>query len=124
MSFDWSQFLSLVQDLNRAVFRDSTEEARFRSAISRAYYAALHCARKRLLAEDTRVSSSVHTYVPQAFRDSHDKARKRIGNQLNQLLVSRHKADYDDDFPGLPHERDRVLRQASEVIESLKNLRG
>ena len=124
MSFDWSQFPSLAQDLSKAVFRNSTEEARFRSAISRAYYAALHCARKRLLAEGPRVFSSVHQDVPKAFRDSHDKARKRIGNQLNQLLLSRRKADYDDDFPGLPHERDRVLKQASEIIDSLRNLRG
>jgi uncharacterized protein (UPF0332 family) len=78
MSFDWSQFLSLVQDLNRAVFRDSTEEARLRSAISRAYYAALHCARKRLLAEGTRVPPPIHTGVPQAFCDSPDKARRKI----------------------------------------------
>jgi hypothetical protein len=41
MSFDWSEYFSLAQELVGQPATPAGQEARLRSALSRAYYAAL-----------------------------------------------------------------------------------
>ena len=48
MNFDWSEYLNLAQELAGRPTSLSNEEARLRSAISRAYYAAFCKARNHL----------------------------------------------------------------------------
>ena len=76
MAFDWSSYLDLADEL--AAF---TEEAAQRSAISRAYYAALGKARE-FLEHDGRAFTStenIHYLVWQALFDSEDDRRYYIG---------------------------------------------
>ena len=58
MSFDWHQYLDLAQELAGQQQKPSTEDARLRSAASRAYYGAYCAARNKLEQDgDTTVRS-------------------------------------------------------------------
>jgi len=48
MSFDWSEYLSVAQELASGANTSANKEAKLRSAISRAYYAAFILARSYL----------------------------------------------------------------------------
>ncbi len=49
MSFNWSEYLNLAQELAGRSTEPPNQEARLRSSISRAYYAAFCKARNYLL---------------------------------------------------------------------------
>ena len=53
MSFNWSEYLGLAQQLAGKAQISATRESRLRSAISRAYYAAFILARNYLRDEES-----------------------------------------------------------------------
>ncbi|NWO54998.1 HEPN domain-containing protein [Chromohalobacter israelensis] len=71
-----------------------SDQARLRSAVNRAYYAAFLTARAycddQALVTGTGAS---HEKVINALLDQRDLAKR--GNQLNEMKRLRHKADYD-----------------------------
>ncbi|MEW6139786.1 MAG: DNA-binding protein [Thermodesulfobacteriota bacterium] len=99
MSFNWVEFLGFAQSLiGDFDTRPHGEEAKFRAAVSRAYYAAHGMAREKLKHEGHTVPTKrAHQYVIDAFRNSRDKSRIRIADDLNVLLSKRIKADYRAD---------------------------
>lgn len=105
MSFDWAEYLKLAKALTGDIQETPNEEARSRSAISRAYYAAFCQARNYLRdgEHDSTIprmnDSGVHTYVINKFRASRDRTRRTIGNNLYQLRIERNNADYADVYP-------------------------
>ena len=126
MSFDWVQYLNLAGELCAIPVPPGSTEARRRSAISRAYYAAFHAARLHLRDKDhdpnIPADARVHTYGRTQFRESHNRARRRIGENLNRLRLDRNKADYDDVVPGLPALSLLALRLAEQVFTVLRRL--
>lgn len=125
MSFDWTQYLTLARILADPEESLPNEEARSRTAISRAYYAALLTAENFLRARrkvKSRNRYGIHSYVPDTFLRGPSKAWKKVGNKLNQLKDARHRADYEDEFKGLDISTGTALRQAREVIEVLEDL--
>ena len=52
MSFDWSEYLTLAQELTSASTSSPIQEAHLRAAVSRAYYAAFCKARNYLHNKD------------------------------------------------------------------------
>lgn len=101
MNFDWADFLTLADALVRDPNSPGPEEASLRSAISRAYYAAFCSARNFACAKDGLVlprprAPEVHGLVRDHFEASHDRARRKIGTDLNRLRDYRNRADYDD----------------------------
>ena len=110
MKFDWSGYLDLANELAIVSDRDSvkTIEAKLRSSISRAYYAAFCLARNYLrdYLDDTRLSKArvdyvnEHQYVAEEFKnyDSRNTNMIEIGKSLSRLRALRNKADYDDVF--------------------------
>ncbi len=52
MSFDWSEYLTLVQELTAKSATSPIQEANLRLAISWAYYAAIHKAQDHLIYKD------------------------------------------------------------------------
>lgn len=126
MSFDWSQYLHLAEELRETAARSIVEEAKLRSAVSRAYYAAFCKARNYLrhidrdpnIPEDGRI----HSYIKNEFVKSSDRVRRRIGSNLDRLRSDRRKADYDNAVPGL-HGMARVsLFLAKRVLSDLVRL--
>lgn len=92
----------------------SPDQARLRSAINRAYYAAFltartYCEKKKL---PTGTGAS-HEKVIGSLIDRRDLAR--YGNQLNDMKRLRHKADYDWD-------REVSLRDARKTLKTCREL--
>jgi uncharacterized protein (UPF0332 family) len=125
MSFNWLEYFVLAQELVGQSGTLAGQEARQRSAISRAYYAAFCQARNHLrdkeghsLPEDVQV----HAYVRDQFRNSPDSRRKQIGENLNRLRIARNKADYEDSVPRLDKMTVTDMRMAQEVLAMLNQL--
>jgi len=118
MSFDWSEYLGLAQQLAGKAKISATRESRLRSAISRAYYAAFIQARNYLRDRDGVVipTQNTHEYVINQFLNSSDEERKKIGRQLRRLRSNRNQADYDDTFADLEAIAKTSLKLAAKII--------
>ncbi|SPF52728.1 conserved hypothetical protein [Candidatus Sulfopaludibacter sp. SbA4] len=115
MSFRWEEYLLLAQDLSQ-----KGGEAATRSAISRAYYAAYHTARRhRGSRSAVATKSGSHAAVWIAWRDSGNPDWRRAGNQGKVILDWRQKADYDDEVPGLAPMMDKTMKIAGEILHLL-----
>lgn len=87
-------------DLAKALVRpprDAPEEASFRAACGRAYYAAFAVARDLLASARIRITSdgSVHETVIGLLRESADDDIRAAGVELHRLRRIRNSADYD-----------------------------
>lgn len=129
MSFDWSEYLNLAQELVESAEQTESpisREGKFRTAISRAYYAAFCTARNYLRDQDGDASiierGNVHSYVRNEFRASSDRRRRTIGEGLARLLTYRQNADYEDTWTNLPIHARFSLLKAREVITQLRDL--
>jgi uncharacterized protein (UPF0332 family) len=125
MSFDWSEYLNLAQELAGQAVSPASQEARLRASISRAYYAAFCKSRNYLRdKEGRRVPSGVraHRFVQDEFKRSSDRVRKQIGYDLDRLRSDRNKADYDDSIVNLSVMTTVDLALANRVISTLDRL--
>ena len=127
--FAWTEYLGLAGELVRDP-REGATEACFRSAISRAYYAAFHWAKDFLIQHDNFVlqGPDVHRkvwahYLSGPGTGRHRKAIARNGKRLRE---ERGKADYDNPFPDPDLEKaaQGALRLADEVIQQVVAMRG
>jgi len=102
--FDWTNFLYVARTLHgegQQAGPAPNPEAVHRSVTNRAYYAALHLAKKLANTfEPGRFVMTVkvdHPEVPQWFKDRHDRADlQEIGELLSECLDCRYDADYKD----------------------------
>lgn len=125
MTFDWSEYLKLAQELAGDGAGSPNEEAKLRSSVSRAYYAAFCKARNHLRDIDGYQISqhvNVHKHVRDQFKDSSNKARKKIGTDLDRLRKRRNKADYDDFVNKLPQLTIMSLELSRNIISALNTL--
>lgn len=99
MSFNWSGYLTLAQELAGKVSA-SSQEAKLRSAISRAYYGAYCSARNHLIRQDHQIpkTGEAHKVVPKIFMSKKDLLSMRIASNLDRLRKDRRDADYEDQF--------------------------
>lgn len=116
---DWSGFLAIADELS-----ERSEAAAQRTAISRAYYAAFHVAKRWLEARGQSFPSdtNVHQFVWQAFRESPSSEQQDIGEDGNALRRVRNLADYDDAVRGLPRQCVDAFDQATALIERINSL--
>lgn len=125
MTFDWSQYLNLAREIIGQTTTPADGEARLRSAISRAYYAAFMVARNYLRDRENHSipeTADVHRYVIEQFEQSSDPVRKAIGIKLKQLRRDRNQADYNDIVTGLGVIAQKAIRRARQVLSSLNQL--
>ena len=124
MSFNWSEYLGLAQQLAGKAQISATQESRLRSAISRAYYAAFILARNYLRDEESISipEKQSHKFVIEQFKNSSEKVRQAIGKNLARLRFSRNKADYNDNFERLPEETRAMLKLANKTISDIHSL--
>jgi uncharacterized protein (UPF0332 family) len=125
MSFEWADYLDLARELAGQPAVPSTPEAKRRSAISRAYYAAFCKARNHLRDKQGLFiprTGEAHRIVWRHFRNSPDKLRKGIGENLRRLLHDRRQADYADVVNHLPTLTHKALARAVQVISGLGKL--
>ncbi len=130
MTFDWSEYLKLAQELAGDDASSPSEEAKLRSSVSRAYYAAFCKARNHLrnidkhkkILSETPPKVNVHKYVRNQFKDSTDESHKKIGGDLDRLRVFRNAADYDDLVSGLESTAAMSVKLTQSVISTLNTL--
>ena len=124
MSFDWANYLVLAKELAAAA-GSASDEAKLRSAISRAYYAAFckaktHCIDRRECSVPK--TGNAHTVVAEHFRRARVKVRKKIGEDLTRLRRDRNCADYEDVVHSLPSATTKALAVAQRIIGNLLTL--
>ena len=127
MKFDWSDYFNLAKEL-----AETSEEAEFRSAVSRAYYSAFCLARNYLrdiqqypkLWRQKTYEINVHKYVAEKFIYNQSKSQImiEIGKDLSRLRKMRNKADYEDTMFNLKREARTALMLAQNIISALSEL--
>ena len=124
MTFNWSEYLNLARELAGKSTDVSSEEAKLRSAISRAYYAAFIQARNFLRDRDqiTIPREKTHKYVIEQFQNSADEKRRKLGEKLQRLRDFRNQADYNDIFPKLLGKTEQALGLARRIISGISTL--
>jgi len=125
MSFDWLEYLYLAQELTGQSARSSTQEAKSRSAASRAYYAAFCKARNFLRAQkNVHIPNTgrAHRLVWQWFEGNSSDEVKQIGVEGNRLKEDRRKADYDDAVPNLSSLATEALELSGKIIANLTEI--
>lgn len=124
MSFDWSEYFNLAQELAGKVTNPSTQEAKLRSAISRSYY-AIYCLARNYLCLRERHSipggREAKDFVHMQFRIG-SKERKKIGSNLDRLRTYREEADYEDIVARLTDNAETSLKLAERAIANLRRL--
>src|ERR1700753_2436380 len=98
MSVNGRKFLEPARLLASQRAGGQTAEALHRSAVSRAYYAAFHLARRYAEANQTFVSqrsADDHARLAAHFRDRPDENSREIATMLTRLRQRRRLADYD-----------------------------
>jgi len=121
MPFDWWEYLSLAEELSKS----PKDEARARSAISRAYYACYHQARRRLLEKNLNrmiPGYGVHEAVWQVYKEHSDRTCKKIGTDGDRLRVLRTISDYRPTISNLPNELTAAMIKAREVKNDISAL--
>ncbi|HEX5272273.1 MAG TPA: HEPN domain-containing protein [Gemmataceae bacterium] len=109
---NWRDFLPLATRL-----AGGTTEADWRTAVSRAYYAAFHVAR-RLLADlnfSVPRADRAHQYLVFRLSNCGEPAVEQAGRDLETLRRLRNRADYDE-MPALPRTQATAAVQVAEGI--------
>src|SRR5262245_24124149 len=111
---DGAAFLAVADDLLRG-----ESEAEWRSAVSRAYYAAFHVARELLGVCGFRMpySAQPHAYVSNRLRASAFPEVAEAGRELAELRSDRNWADYDLHKPLRQNRAARSVTGAAKVID-------
>jgi len=125
VSFDWSQFLLVAEDLSSQSRGRASHEARLRSALSRAYYAAFCQARNYLRDRHGHTippAARAHGYASAAFLTSSDRRWTEIGARLDSMRRRRNLADYADIVNNLIQVARSELRSARRVHSLLRTL--
>jgi len=126
-------YLSLAQDLLVHVQHVSTEpstpdldEARLRTSISRAYYAAFWCCRaywRRTQPEHPLpTDGQVHFEVRSRFERYGDPNLQSIAEHLKRLRDARRQADYEELVTNLPQVALSAVRWANRVLNDVGSL--
>jgi uncharacterized protein (UPF0332 family) len=131
MTFDWRQYLILAENLCTNFHDFPNQEACFRVAISRAYYAAFCTARNyaknydrlslQRTGEDHRLVKDHYSFANDSNTQQKRK-REQIGINLDRLRNLRNKADYDDIFSRLENEAKYAITISTQVIKLLEDL--
>lgn len=119
MPFNWREYLNLAQSLQGHSGGGFLQEAAFRCAVSRAYYAAFCHARN--FARDKQ--SFVPFYDARDHRElkEHFKKTRRIDIvlKLDQLRVWRNNCDFDDDVSNISLMVNDAIKHSSDIFTKI-----
>src|SRR5262245_54482880 len=109
---NWRDFLVLAAGL-----ATGTTEADWRTAVSRAYYAAFHVARRLFADLNFTVprADRAHQYLVFRLSNSGESAVEQTGRDLETLRRLRNRADYDE-TPALTQPQAVAAAQVAEGI--------
>jgi uncharacterized protein (UPF0332 family) len=118
---NWREFLALAGRL-----ATEAAEADWRSALSRAYYAAFHVARRLLADLNFTVprADRAHQYLIFRLSNCGEPAVEQAGRDLETLRRLRNRADYDEAPPCTQPQAVAAVRRAEDVIRQLDSARS
>jgi uncharacterized protein (UPF0332 family) len=129
-SFEWIQFLDLAEDLLNSANKDkdlSLAEAKYRTVIGRAYYAAFNVAKEYLESQGTSLSRNggAHKKVREHFdnQNQQNESSSIVADNLNNLRRSRNFADYEKKLHKTidwKNQSESAIEVANEVINAIK----
>ncbi len=127
MSFDWAQYFWLAFELDvqaRSETDPQKQEAKWRSSMSRAYYASWCKARNILRDEQSADEDCLrdHGCVIRKFVESPISDRREIGVALKRMMANRRKADYEDVIASPGAQSNAQILLAQDVIPQLNSL--
>lgn len=124
MSFDWNEYFHLAKELSGDKNHNGNEEARERSAISRAYYSVVIQARTKisLLNGEKAPRKNTHAWTIKKFNSNTSPQAKSIGARLLRLKKRRERADYDDHIMNREAELRSALIEAEKLIADIKKI--
>ena len=124
MSFDWNEYFLLAKELSGDSNSLSNEEAKKRSAISRAYYSTIIQARAKIcsLTGERYHRRNTHAWTIGQYRSHPTPLAKSIAARLGRLKKRRERADYDDHISSLNAELSSALMEAEKLIEDINKL--
>ena len=121
MPFEWAQFIDIAKILlEHGKLASITQDAAYRSAMSRAYYAAFGHA--KMFATDTL------NFIPLGTEEDHihlrdffkDNQRPEVSRHLTQLRQWRNQSDYDNPCYIInENQTRRAIQQAEHLIQSM-----
>lgn len=117
-----NEFLDLATQLLA-----STNEARLRTATSRAYYAAYHAARNLIVACGVEVPwTNIHDKVQWCLQETSSSLLKSAGGRLGSLRSERNRADYNLDDSKFQKAKNSQLqvRVAVEIVTAIESVAG
>ena len=100
-------------------------EADWRSAVSRAYYAAFHETRDLLTALGFVAprAEMAHAYLWRRLENCGNAIVAKAGSRLNQLRRERNRADYDVKLNLAKQDAEAAVKSAATIIETLQALK-
>jgi uncharacterized protein (UPF0332 family) len=125
MSFDNSGFYKVAVDLIKLAKNSANAEAFYRSAISRAYYAAFLKARYYLRTKGKAIPRTKGTNPHQFVADEIAKISYEgweISESLKTLREERNDADYGNQMPNLPMNAPLLVESARIILEAIDKL--
>lgn len=98
LNFDWEHYLTLAHHLHQDSSFAVCDEAKWRCAMSRAYYAVFGRAKCQLVYKEHQnlPKKDVHSWVIRMYLEDESRERKKIGKNLKQLQIDRTIADYQE----------------------------
>ena len=125
MIFSWTDYLIVARHLTEHSTASGYAEGCLRSAVSRAYYAALNTTRD-LLRDQWGIAvpdtAEIHRFVPRWFMGEEDPDQQEIGILLDRLRDRRRRADYTDEVARVSSLAARSLADAQIVIDRILTL--
>lgn len=121
MSFDWSGYLALANEMMAKANEFADQEAVYRCVVSRAYYGVYCLARNQVRDIDSReFHGNDHKALQNYLLEHPQKNRKKLGNQLRSLHQHRIKADYSDELDEQPvHKASKAINLAQKIADGL-----
>jgi uncharacterized protein (UPF0332 family) len=116
---DGSDFLDVAWHL-----LEGESEAAWRSAVSRAYYAAFHVARELMIRNGFVVQGgeAAHAYLWRRLSNGGNREVQTAGNRLNLLRGVRNQADYQLDASFSQALADAQVQTAQDIVDLLEAL--
>lgn len=112
------------QYLAERLSEHGTYPAEFRSAVSRAYYAAFHLGLNNLNKMGFPIvqNREAHEEVYRHLNNSRDAELVRAASMMNDLRTKRNHADYELDRPDVEAQKNAkmIVQQAAKVIETIE----
>lgn len=123
MSFEWTSYIQLADELISYQRTPNLQEAYFRSAISRSYYGVFCIARNFLVIRRVPIPKvDTHKHVRDKYWKSANRAEKKIGKDMLDLWRERKDADYEDGAT-IDINRARTAHEmAKRILERLRSI--